>query len=234
MSRRNLGFTLSETLITLGVIGVVAVLTLPTFIKNKNEKELEAAFKKSYSALYQVATRVVNEDYGGVQPIIDGDRSMRNFIEKFQKHYIKSVSCTLSACSSRSIFPMGASAFQSFISAKYKTYNGKSPDILCNDGILATNDGSFLFFDWANSDEVAYGKTLIGVDTNGWAKKPNKFGHDFFIFYINKSGQFLPMGVEGSLFPQETYCDKESNSSSNGYGCAVKALNEKDYFKNLP
>lgn len=61
-------FTLAEVLITLGIIGVVAAMTLPTVINNKRNKELETAFKKSYSMLAQVTQIVIQEEYGGQVP----------------------------------------------------------------------------------------------------------------------------------------------------------------------
>ena len=44
-------FTLAEVLITLGVIGVVAALTLPNLIANYKEKVFVASAKKSYSTI---------------------------------------------------------------------------------------------------------------------------------------------------------------------------------------
>ncbi|MFQ8625733.1 MAG: type II secretion system protein [Candidatus Gastranaerophilaceae bacterium] len=40
------GFTLAEVLITLGIIGVVAALTLPAVITNTQNKERQEALKK--------------------------------------------------------------------------------------------------------------------------------------------------------------------------------------------
>ena len=45
------GFTLAEVLITLGIIGVVAALTLPSLIQNYKEKATVTAVKESYSIL---------------------------------------------------------------------------------------------------------------------------------------------------------------------------------------
>lgn len=39
-------FTLAEVLITLGIIGVVAAMTLPALINNKQNKELEVLLIK--------------------------------------------------------------------------------------------------------------------------------------------------------------------------------------------
>lgn len=44
-------FTLAETLITLGIIGIVAALTIPTVISKYNQKVFATAFKKQYSVL---------------------------------------------------------------------------------------------------------------------------------------------------------------------------------------
>lgn len=49
------GFTLAEVLITLGIIGVVAALTLPSVISNVNNMKYKTAYKK--------ALRDVNEAY---------------------------------------------------------------------------------------------------------------------------------------------------------------------------
>lgn len=48
-------FTLVEVLITIGIIGVVAALTIPTLIQNSNSKKFTTQFKKSLSTLNQAA-----------------------------------------------------------------------------------------------------------------------------------------------------------------------------------
>ena len=54
MKKRS-GFTLAEVLITLGIIGVVAAMTIPTLIQNTNSAKFSAQFKKSVSTLTQAA-----------------------------------------------------------------------------------------------------------------------------------------------------------------------------------
>ena len=44
-------FTMTEVLITLGIIGVVAAMTLPPLINNNRNKTLETALKKNYSVI---------------------------------------------------------------------------------------------------------------------------------------------------------------------------------------
>ena len=42
------GFTLAEILITIGIIGVVAALTIPVLIQNSNSKSLQLSLKNHY------------------------------------------------------------------------------------------------------------------------------------------------------------------------------------------
>ena len=62
MSRGYTAFTLAEVLITLGIIGVVAALTIPTLVQNANERATVVAVKKVYSTLSQAYTLAVQEN----------------------------------------------------------------------------------------------------------------------------------------------------------------------------
>ena len=57
------GFTLAEVLITLGIIGVVAALTMPSLIANYQKMVLKNQFKKAYSTVFQ-GIRQVEADLG--------------------------------------------------------------------------------------------------------------------------------------------------------------------------
>lgn len=55
-------FTLAEVLITLGIIGVVAAITIPTLINRTHEKEYVSALKKSFSVLANAQSLAENEE----------------------------------------------------------------------------------------------------------------------------------------------------------------------------
>lgn len=66
MSKR-FGFTLAEVLITLGIIGVIAAITIPTLILNSNNVRFRSGFKKGISTLSQAAVTASAKygvDYG--------------------------------------------------------------------------------------------------------------------------------------------------------------------------
>ena len=55
---RNTGFTLAEVLITLGVIGIVAALTIPALITNIQDKQFKTAYKESISIISQAMRQI--------------------------------------------------------------------------------------------------------------------------------------------------------------------------------
>ena len=75
-------FTLAEVLITLGIIGIVAAMTMPVLIANHRQKELEAGLKKAYSIAQQALLRM-SVDRGDVVP----DFSIREFQSEYIKYF---------------------------------------------------------------------------------------------------------------------------------------------------
>ena len=61
---KRFGFTLAEVLITLGIIGVVAAMTMPTLMNQTNGAQYKAAYKKALSAISQGVTLNVALDGG--------------------------------------------------------------------------------------------------------------------------------------------------------------------------
>lgn len=67
---KRFGFTLAEVLITLGIIGVVAAMTIPTLISNTNGAKFRSQFKKTLSTLNQaglMAQAQYDFDYAGAE-----------------------------------------------------------------------------------------------------------------------------------------------------------------------
>ena len=67
------GFTLAEVLITLGIIGVVAAMTMPTLINQTNGAQYRAAYKKALSAISQGVTLNVALDDISFADTVGGD-----------------------------------------------------------------------------------------------------------------------------------------------------------------
>ncbi len=75
---KRFGFTLAEVLITLGIIGVVAAMTIPTLIANTNSAKFRSQFKKSLSTLNQaglMAQAQYDFDYAGADTACGSDKA---------------------------------------------------------------------------------------------------------------------------------------------------------------
>ena len=62
-SLRKTAFTLAEVLITLGIIGVVSAMTMPTLIESHNRQVVETRLEKFYSTINQAIVRA-EVDFG--------------------------------------------------------------------------------------------------------------------------------------------------------------------------
>ena len=69
---KRFGFTLAEVLITLGIIGVVAAMTMPTLMNSTQGAQYKAAYKKALSAISQGVTLNVALDGASFAEAVSG------------------------------------------------------------------------------------------------------------------------------------------------------------------
>ena len=87
---KSAAFTLAEVLITLGIIGVVAALTLSMIIPNLEAKKTEAKLKKFYTVIAQ-ATRQSEADNGDWSNW-GNPKTPKDFYDLYYKNYLNVVS----------------------------------------------------------------------------------------------------------------------------------------------
>ena len=224
---RKIAFTLAEVLITLGIIGVVAAMTMPSLIQNARNRELESGLKKGASVIgqalnmYQAENGVpITSDIGGheLKPVL-------------MKYFNVIRDCGLG-------FEDADSACVSYMNNAntYKNFTGTvNFDVnMFDDGQFVLNDGSLILLNNTNSGTDL--NTYISIDVNGYNKRPNRLGQDLFMFQLDNAGRLIPMGAEGTAFYDENdaYCSKTSNNSNNGAGCTYRALSDPTFWKSLP
>lgn len=84
------GFTLAEVLITLGIIGIVAALTIPTLISDYQKNVIISKLKKVYSAFSQLNTTIIKdngsyEEFGTAYSLTDMNSTFDNYIKPNMK-----------------------------------------------------------------------------------------------------------------------------------------------------
>lgn len=225
-------FTLAEVLITLGIIGIVAAMTLPSLINSVQGKELETEFKQAYSIISQALSRM-NAEQGFNANFNSYPACTDDFAKTYKEYFVKLVDCGKSGCSSS--VGVDEEGKETGLD-KYRSYTGNySASGWLDDGQYTVANSMFI----AINHCTGLNKITIGVDINGINKKPNRFGHDFFLFQIQENGKLLPMGAPGTTSTRwsgdyRNYCKSGSSHVANGFTCAYRAMSENDYFKNLP
>lgn len=82
------GFTLAEVLITLGIIGIVAAMTLPALVQKNHTLTVETRLKKFYTTINQ-AINQAQAEYGDKENwIIENNTT---FYEHYLKKYLKTI-----------------------------------------------------------------------------------------------------------------------------------------------
>ena len=229
-------FTLAEVLITLGIIGIVAAMTVPTLVANYKGNVLQTQTKKAYSILSQALQQMQYDtgqipnhaNYGSEQGV--NETGGGKFMDTFRPYFLSFGNCKTRGCVTQS-YTDDEGQLQSMMTKTYRNYNNSNyvSTGLFDDGQMVMSDGMFLMVENYTSD------ILLTIDVNGVNNKPNRWGHDLFTFQIEEqSGKLLPMGAPGTKYSETAYCTANSSGTSNGIGCTYKAITDKEYFKNLP
>lgn len=224
-TKAKVGFTLAEVLITLGIIGVVAALTIPGLINNYKAARLKSQFLKSYSTIQQVFKRMQDDEIS-VDPSSYTDGG--SFQDAFMKYLSGAQKCSLYQTLCKFYDVTTGSIVYKGIHYHY-----------LNDGTILLNDGTLLMFENQTNSSIV----CVTVDLNGVKNPPNIEGYDTFTFQLI-DGELHTMGDIGTAYVGERYCniDKiiqitKNNKSAIGdpYGmsCAHYAKVDADYFKKV-
>ena len=212
------GFTLAEVLITLGIIGVVAALTIPTLLAKYQQKTLNTQFKKSYALINQALRNVQAQyDYFPKCYYLPSDdpnnyfeSGCADFTEKFFETLKVSKKCVGNAFADGCIpeyegmdtvsnannpdaeVPEGYEDYGEYESRGCAHFRKNA--ILNDRTVYVLTDGTIIF-PYSNA-------MLIAVDING-LKGPNKWGYDLFSFMLRYDGSKLYYYGGGCMLTEE-------------------------------
>lgn len=242
IKKRFFAFTLAEVLITLGIIGVVAAMTMPSLIAEHKTKETVAKLKKFNSVMNQALIMAIQEhgeisDWGlkiSATPDGSSDADVSNSREGIDilAEKLGSKLQVVKKCEA-GVACMGTTKRSSLDGTPNKNWTP----------IMQLADGSTINAFWITSPECNknFGNTKalqnscgeVFYDVNG-SKPPNATGKDVFWFVLTKYG-LVPGGLAeatgNSTF--DNRCNLEKTGTGNGYGCTAWVIyNENmDYLK---
>lgn len=217
------GFTLAEVLITLGIIGVVAAMTIPVLITTHQQKVTVTKLERAISVLNQ-AYRLSYDENGEASAQEAKTMGAGEYFKKYWEPYVK----ISNYCESYK--DCGYDKY-----APYKTPSGSFYGIAVNQSRAKfyTLDGFFymILVDSGAGDNISL-NTNIYLDLNG-GEGPNIMGRDVFLLnrYIDdvKGGYVQPLCNNASDVVVNAKCTKTESSC-----CAEKIRRagwkiEKDY-----
>ena len=208
LGARKGAFTLAEVLITLGIIGVVAALTLPSLIQKYQDQVLENQLKKMYSTISQGVQKAMADD--GVSNFYDTElvqacaspEGGSNACIQMVKKYFNVVSIKTTKKEYYAGELQGKyddkGTFVGYYRDKSRRQRSSVPFGGYNDlPIYVLADGSeFKFSSAFYSQHPAYASFTI--DTNG-EKGPNVFGLDMFTIHPENSANGSEFSVDSYL-----------------------------------
>lgn len=205
-------FTLAEVLVTLGIIGVVSALTLPTLVKNHQRKVFVTQLHKVYNEMTQAFSLYMTEKNAPNlrETRINSVAGLNDFINSKLK--------VVKDC---------GSAFGDCFASKYYYLDGsESGDTTSGtcDRVIAIASGATLCIDiqngsgGTNAEGNQEGSTtnlmgnvaVIEVDVNG-KQEPNIRGRDYFVMFVTNSGDIIDVPYNNDGFVTD-----DSQGSYNG------------------
>lgn len=178
--RKNKAFTLAETLVVMGIIGVVAALTIPNLSSSTANKENVARVQKAYSTINEAFERVQAE-YGNIQRWPsrdfgwDGNNATDFFANRMSEYLKVSKNCA-------------RNANQGCMASSVKYLNGTST----TSGYSAVTDADTSAYKMILADgtglaiRVASGAIFMNVDIDGPRKGSGTIGKDWFGFVYDR------------------------------------------------
>ena len=194
-------FTLAEVLITLGIIGVVAAITIPTLVSKFQMKSFETAFKKQYSVFQNAINYTVLEN-GISQCYIfypdAGYHAQQQDCVALKESLVDLLKLTL--------IELDYSKYNLALKSEVLADGGKAVNSACGiDSYRTDSPDNYITKD--GTIVTLYLKSnrfpAIIFDVNG-LKGPNKWGYD--VFYMTLSKRDRNGSLDQKLFLTDEYC----------------------------
>lgn len=225
-----LGFSLTEVLIAMTVIGIISAITVPVVIGHYQKQSLLSLIQKNYSDMEQNLTILQTENYskGLYHSILNQKegKTVENTAGQFLTEYYK----VKKDC--------GTTAQPCFAAAYRDISTGTATNFSCAGYTISTNNGTAICIIPANiAKEIKEGETeetetknpaKVFIDING-TEDPNISGRDLFTFNIYEDftiDEVDPTLSSSDKTAKRTEVAAKCITSKIGEGCLSRLLND--------
>lgn len=212
------GFTLSELLMALTIVGVIATLTVPVMMNNIHNKMFANQVKNMSAIIEQLAqdeliahrTRDLSDtDFGDPAKLLS------------DKHFSISKSCT----SDESLANCWKTSATGKEKVTYKKLNKQADSIGAGTTIILKN-GVIMKYFLSSNDSDTVGMFVIDVNGND---KPNIIGRDLFAFYVTPKGHVTDTVQNNLSLTEKISRCKTSGDATYCYGALADGGWKMDY-----
>ena len=229
---RKIAFTLAEVLVTLGIIGVVSAMTVPTLMQNYQRQSYVTQLHKVYNEVQQASLRYMT-DKNAIN-LREAGLVTQAEIANFTHTYFKVVS----DCGHTVSAPCFPASYRSQSGTEAATNNaswGAASSVVLASGASIIIDYPNVYTKTVNGVTSHYGHMLI--DING-PKGPNIGGRDMFYAEFYDDGSIDVAGAtpeckangvcDGDSLTaiRDTLYNSSCSSTWQGQGCLGKIIND--------
>ncbi len=219
VNKFHTAFTLAEVLITLGVIGIVAAMTIPTLIKDYKRVVTITKLKKTYSVLQQAIQKTVADNLG--YSYVDFEDGNNESMKNWYNYYLKPNLRIQKDCLDDTPGCWHKEGVTKQLNGQTAIWDEGTKGIGGNIIVFQTLDNVYVNMDGASAQDIEdnFGVEMdkaglvMHVDVNG-DSGPNVIGRDIFVFVFNNRN-LLPAGSDKS----NDEVDADCSDGGRGYYC---------------
>lgn len=218
---REFAFTLAEVLVTLGIIGVVSAMTIPSLTQSWQKQAYVTQLKKVYSQLSQAASYTIQKEQ-----VMSLDESKYSYNDaNAPSNFLKDNFKIVQDC---------GHSYTPCFAARYRNINGDTMGLYRPEVAVTTADGYALailenryghpgFSSTGGGDW--HGEMIFEIDING-AKGPNVSGRDLFHLELYSDGTATEIydikNAHKEDLADPSYCKEDTQY---GLGCLTSIIN---------
>lgn len=236
--KKKRGFTLAEVLVTLGILGVVAAVTLPALRSDTEKLQWGQGLKITVGNLNEGFARMLAdyetdslEDTKLFNEILSNTKSKTKYVDantelgkyfNIDRSYARDAEGEASIISGQKFYALNGNDCSSNIS------DSKSIIYLSNGAKL-----HLMFKETLSSRNFSKYDIRLHIDVNG-DKGPNTFGKDIFTFYVTDDGKVIArgsktakdLGINSRIYWDINSMCKGDKPGGTGWYCAGRVVEE--------
>lgn len=206
--QRCAAFTLAEVMLVVGIIGIIAEITIPPLINNIHQAQYNVGAWNAYKLLSNAVQKIQADN---------GTLNLKN------RSALRSDLCNVLSCTVQDTTPniCGSTTYRYYKSSSSLTFaacNGAGVGFILNNGIYVNE---IVNVDSTCSSDGVNMCADISIDING-PNGPNMMGMDYYVFYIvlnNGTYYVIPTGS-----PNDTAFTQDCTGAHYYDGCTYQRL----------